>query len=73
MPDECVAGPAMGKFIICRDKNGAYRFILKAGNGEVVATSQSYKTKEGCKNGICSVRRNAADSPVIDQSERAVR
>ncbi|GAB4141331.1 MAG: YegP family protein [Sphingomonadales bacterium] len=60
----------MGKFIISRDQSGAYRFVLKAGNGEVVATSQSYKTKEGCKNGISSVRRNAANSPVIDVSER---
>lgn len=60
----------MGKFIICRDKSGAYKFVLKAGNGEVVATSQSYKTKEGCKNGISSVRRNAASSPIVDLSER---
>ncbi|RME65910.1 MAG: DUF1508 domain-containing protein [Alphaproteobacteria bacterium] len=60
----------MGKFVIRRDKSGAYRFVLKAGNGEVVATSQTYKTKEGCKNGIGSVRRNAANSPIVDLSER---
>jgi uncharacterized protein YegP (UPF0339 family) len=32
-------------------QKGRYRFVLKAGNGEVVGTSgtQSYSSKQGCK------------------------
>lgn len=47
------------KFEIKRNVTGEYYFTLKAGNGEVIAMSESYKTLQGCKRGISSVRRNA--------------
>lgn len=49
----------MGKFIITKRKNGDYQFNLKAGNGQVILTSQGYSTKSGCKNGIESVKTNS--------------
>lgn len=55
-----------GKFELYTDKAGEYRFRLKAGNGEVIATSQGYSAKASALNGIDSVRRNAADAEVVE-------
>ena len=49
----------MGKFVIGKTNNGQYRFNLKAGNGEIIATSESYTTLAACKNGVESVKKNA--------------
>ena len=46
------------------DKAGEYRFRLKARNGEIIATSEGYKAKAGCLNGIESVRKNAPDAAI---------
>ncbi|MGB3732789.1 YegP family protein [Microbacterium sp.] len=54
-----------GKYELYQDKGGDWRFRLKAGNGEVIATGQGYASKSGALNGIDSVRRNA-DSEVIE-------
>ncbi len=51
------------KFEIYTDKAGEFRFRLKARNGEIVATSEGYKSMKSCLNGIDSVKRNA-DSPI---------
>ena len=56
----------MGKFVVSKAKTGV-KFNLVAGNGEVVLTSQVYKTKATCKKGIASIQR-IADSPVEDQT-----
>jgi uncharacterized protein YegP (UPF0339 family) len=42
----------MGKFIISKRTNGEFQFNLKAGNGQVILTSQGYSTKSSCENGI---------------------
>ena len=55
-----------GKFELFTDSSGGHRFRLKAGNGEVIATSESYTTKAAALNGIDSVRRNAADAEVVE-------
>ena len=57
----------MGKFVIGKTKNGQYRFNLKAGNGEIIATSESYTTLSACKNGVESVKKNAL-AEVEDQT-----
>jgi len=49
----------MGKFIITKRKDVEYQFNLKAGNGEIILTSEGYTTKYGCKNGIESVKTNS--------------
>lgn len=52
------------KFEMYTDKKGETRFRLKATNGQVIAAGEGYTTKAACKNGIESVRKNAADAPV---------
>ena len=56
------------KFEVYKDKKGEFRFRLKAGNGEIIATGESYKAKAGCLNGIESIRKNAADAEIVDNS-----
>ncbi len=46
--------------------SGMFRFNLKSSNGQVIGTSQNYKTESGCDNGIASVRKNAPDAAVVD-------
>jgi uncharacterized protein YegP (UPF0339 family) len=60
-----------GKFVLSKAKNGKFHFSLKAGNGEIIATSQMYDTKSGALNGIESVKKNAQSAPVDDQSDKA--
>lgn len=45
-------------------KNGRYFFVLKAANGQEIGRSQMYKSDSGCRNGMKSVARNAADAKV---------
>lgn len=47
------------KFEIYADKAGEHRFRLKAGNGEIILSSESYSSKSACNNGIESVKTNA--------------
>ena len=56
----------MGKFVIKEAKTG-FKFDLKAGNGEIIATSEGYKAKAGCLNGIESVKKNAPDAEVVKE------
>ncbi|MFA9379796.1 MAG: YegP family protein [Acetanaerobacterium sp.] len=53
------------KFELYSDKSGEYRFRLKARNGEIIAVSEGYKSKQSCENGIDSVRKNAPEADVI--------
>jgi uncharacterized protein YegP (UPF0339 family) len=55
-----------GKFELYKDKAGKFRFRLKAGNGEIIATGEAYESKAGATNGIESVKKNAADAPTVD-------
>jgi len=59
----------MGKFEIYKDKKSEYRFRLKAGNGEIIADSEGYKTRQGCMKGIISVQKNAAKAKIIYQED----
>lgn len=47
----------MGKFVIKTTSTGV-KFDLKAGNGQVIATSEVYTSEAACKNGIESVKEN---------------
>ncbi len=57
----------MGKFVIREVKTGI-KFDLKAGNGEVIATSEVYNSMESCKNGVASVQKNAPVAAVENQT-----
>jgi len=56
----------MGKFVVKETATG-FKFDLKAGNGEVIATSEVYTTKAACLNGIESVKVNCVGG-VEDQT-----
>ena len=58
----------MGKFVIKPAKTG-FMFNLKAGNGEVIATSEVYASLDACKNGVASVQKNAPIANVEDQTK----
>ena len=55
------------KFEMYEDKAGEFRFRLKARNGQIIATSEGYVAKDGCLNGIESVRKNAPDAEIVKE------
>ncbi|QGW87915.1 MULTISPECIES: YegP family protein [Enterobacter] len=56
-----------GWFELSKSSDGQYRFVLKAGNGEIVLTSELYTSKSAAENGIASVRTN---SPLDERYEK---
>ena len=56
------------KFELKKSKSGQYHFNLKAGNGQVIASSEMYQSKASALNGIESVRANAKGAVLDDQS-----
>lgn len=50
-----------GKFELKKTASGQFMFNLKAGNGQVILTSEMYESKASAENGIESVKKNAAD------------
>jgi len=57
----------MGKFVIRTTATGV-KFDLKAGNGEVIATSEVYESEAACRNGVASVQKNAPVAGVENQT-----
>ncbi len=60
----------MSKFEVYLDEAGGYRFRLRARNGQIIAVSQGYKSKEGCLKGIRSVQLNASTARVVVLEEK---
>ncbi len=60
----------MGKFVVKETATG-FKFDLKAGNGEVIATSEVYTTEAACLNGIESVKTNCVGE-IEDQTAEPV-
>ena len=58
----------MGKFAIKTVKTGI-KFNLKAGNGEIIATSEVYTSRSACLKGVESVRKNAPEAEAVDVEE----
>ena len=56
-----------GWFELSKSSDGQFRFVLKAGNGEIILTSELYTTKGATENGIASVRTN---SPLDERYEK---
>ncbi|HEY6082914.1 MAG TPA: YegP family protein [Chitinophagaceae bacterium] len=56
----------MGKFVV-KSKNGHYHFDLKADNGQVILSSETYNSLAACENGIESVKKNAAEDIRYDK------
>ncbi|MGB7414328.1 MAG: YegP family protein [Thermosynechococcaceae cyanobacterium] len=59
----------MAKFQIYQDKAGEFRWRLRAGNHQIIATGgEGYKSKSDCKHGIELIQRDAASAEIEDQS-----
>jgi uncharacterized protein YegP (UPF0339 family) len=58
----------MGKFVISQRVNGEYQFNLKAGNGQVIGKSELYESEAARDNGIESVKKNAGEASVEENS-----
>jgi len=55
-------------FEIQCDSAGKFRFHLRAANGEIIAVSQAYLSRESAENGIASIKKNAPIAKIIDQT-----
>lgn len=58
-----------GKFEIKKSTNDKFHFNLKAGNGQIILSSEMYETKSACENGIESVKKNAPDDNRYDRRQ----
>ena len=56
------------RFEVLESKNGEPYFVLKAGNGEVIGSSEIYYSDAACKNGIQSVMKNAPNAELVELS-----
>ena len=57
-----------GKFVLKKGSSGKFHFNLLATNGQVIATSEAYESKQAALNGIESVKKNAPGAEVDDQT-----
>lgn len=60
--------PDDGRYERKEASNGSPYFNLKAGNGEVIGTSEMYSSASARDNGIESVKTNAPGAEVDDQT-----
>lgn len=59
----------MATFEIRKDNAGEYRWHLEANNHKIIADSgEGYKTKDGCKRAIQTVKDDVAAAPVVDKT-----
>lgn len=59
-----------GKFVLKKGASGKFHFNLQAGNGQVIATSETYESKESALKGIESVKTNAPGAEVDDETSK---
>lgn len=56
--------PDDGRYDRKTSSNGKDYFNLKAGNGQIIGTSEMYESKAAMENGIASVKNNAPDAKI---------
>jgi uncharacterized protein YegP (UPF0339 family) len=56
------------RFEIKPSKDGQFYFVLVAPNNEVIATSETYTTKDNCKKGIKAVKEYAPKASIEDET-----
>jgi uncharacterized protein YegP (UPF0339 family) len=57
------------KFEWFKDKTGKFRFRLVVPNGEIIAVSEAYSSKDACLNGIESVKKNAPIAKIVEAKQ----
>lgn len=60
-----------GKFELKTAANGKFHFNLKAGNGQIILSSEMYESKSAAENGIASVIKNAAEEGRYERRKAA--
>jgi len=58
----------MAKFVIYRDVAGQYRWRLVANNGEKVAASEAYVSRQGALNSAQRVKILAVSATIVDNT-----
>jgi uncharacterized protein YegP (UPF0339 family) len=58
-----------GWFELSKSTDGQFRFVLKAGNGEIILTSELYRSRASAENGIASVRANCSTDAAYEKKE----
>lgn len=58
-----------GWYELSKSTNDQFRFVLKAGNGEPILTSELYNAKASAENGIASVQANCTNDDRYDRKE----
>ena len=58
-----------GWYELGMSRDGQFKFVLKADNGDTILTSELYKSKASAENGISSVRANCATDARYDRKE----
>jgi uncharacterized protein YegP (UPF0339 family) len=61
----------MGMYELKTARGGKFSFNLKADNGKVILTSQTYKTKTSAQNGIASTKKNARKEANFERRKSA--
>ena len=56
------------RFEIIKGRDGQYYFHFKAPNGQIVAQSEGYTSKQNCQYGIDCVKRHADIANVTDKT-----
>ncbi|MEJ2515845.1 MAG: YegP family protein [Gammaproteobacteria bacterium] len=59
-------GTDPGRFERRPGKNGKFRFVLKAGNSQVIGTSEAYDSERAMESGIASVQKNSTTIKIDD-------
>ena len=58
-----------GWYELSKNEKGQFHFVLKAGNGEVILSSESYESKAAAETGIASVQKNSPSDERYDRKE----
>ena len=57
---------AQAQFEIYKDYAGKFRWRLRSANGEPIAASEAYNSKEACEKGIATIKEQAMKAVVSD-------
>jgi len=58
-----------GWYEVNKNGQGAFSFVLKAANGEVILRSESYDSRAAADNGIASVQKNSPNEAAYTHSD----
>ena len=60
--------PPISKFEIYKDAAGKFRWRFTVPNGEIIAFSEAYESKDGCKKAIETIKINILKAELLDST-----